>query len=103
MVTNISHCQGRYVAYSQEIDKIFFANLQKIKFFEEQKVQEILKDISENNSCFNLSCEHGIDLAIKIISEEMREKISEVAQEKFLDLRKDVASSILSAVMMSSK
>ncbi len=103
MSTNVSNCQGRYVAYSQEVDKVFFANYQKIKSFKEQKVQEILKDISEDNSYFNLSCEHGIGLATKTISEETGEKITEFAQEKFFDLRRDIASSILSAVIMSSK
>lgn len=97
--TNISSCQGRYVAYSQEVDKVFFANILKVKSFKEEKVLELLKEIEMNNASFNLSCEKGIGTATKQIGDEISEKIKEFSQDSFSGLRRDVAASIISSVL----
>lgn len=101
--TNPSSCQGRYVGYSQEIDKVFFENLTKVKSFREEKISELLKEIEAKNTSFNLACEKGIGTATKQISDEISEKLNDFSKDNFSDLRRDFALSVISSVLRNSK
>lgn len=83
-------CQGRYIAYSKDLDTIFLENQQKIDFFKEKKLQELL---AENP--FNLSNPSGIKLAQGKICEEVGSEISEISSGIFRSMRMDIASSVL--------
>ena len=99
MTTNIfNSSQGRYIAYSQDIDKTFFNNheiIDKIKF---EKVHELLKE-----NPFNLENSSGIKLAQETIANDLEKKISDLSGSVFKEVRMDIASSVLSSYIMSNK
>ena len=90
MATNISQCQGRYVAYSQDVDRVFFSKHSEIEKFKLEKVQELIKE-----NPFNLGNPSGIKLAQEKISDELEKKISSFSGELFRGVRMDIASSVL--------
>ena len=92
MSTNPSNCQGRYIAYSQEIDKIFYANHKNIETFKTEKVAEFLKE-----NPFNLDTPSGKKFAYEKISDEVSGKIPDFSGPLFKDVRDDIAFSVLSS------
>ena len=90
MATNIPHCQGRYIAYSQDIDKVFFGNHDNIEKFKLEKVQELIKE-----NPFNLENPSGIKFAQEKISDDLEKKISSFSGELFKGVRMDISSSVL--------
>ena len=98
MATNIPHCQGRYIAYSQDIDKVFFGNHENIEKFKLEKVQELIKE-----NPFNLENASGRKIAQETISNEVESKISDLSGVFFKDVRKDIAFSVLSSYICNKE
>lgn len=92
MATSIPNSQGRYIAYSQEIDRVFFANHENIKQFKLEKVEQLLKE-----NPFNLGNPSGIKVAQESLSSEVEIKISDFSGELFKNVRMDIASSVLTS------
>ncbi len=98
MTTTISNSQGRYIAYSQGIDKVFFENHDNIVQFKSEKMQELLKE-----NPFNLGNSSGRQIAYEKISSEIENKISDLAGAIFKDVRNDIAFSVLSSYLCNEK
>ena len=96
MATNISQCQGRYVAYSQDVDRVFSSKHSEIEKFKLEKVQELIKE-----NPFNLENPSGRKIAQATISDEVESEISELAGPIFKEVRKDIAFAVLSSYMCS--
>jgi hypothetical protein len=81
---------GRYIAYSQEIDRAMSGFEKEIHDFQGRKVSELLK-----SNPFNLSNKEGIQLAQREIQREFEGIFPQLSPDIFDQAKKDVATSIL--------
>ena len=82
--------QGRYIAYSPEIDRVISKLESQMHSFHEQKVSGLM-----SSNPFNLSNSEGITLAQKVISQDIDRDIPDLVSDVFNQVKKDIAASVL--------